>query len=92
MFESLRFNHKETQNRIQEIVSILRFLLLFRGSFALLRHKKPIFDRRSPSSESFCAFGGWAFLLALNLWVIVKIIVCGLYLVLKKREVFDAII
>ena len=64
-------------------MSILRFLLLFRGISALSRHKKHIFDKRSPSSESFCAFGGGAFLLALNLWVIVKImvivkiIVCG---------------
>ena len=73
--DTRRLNHKRTQNRIQEIVPILRFLLLFRGIFALSRHKKHIFDRRSPSSESFCAFGGWAFLLALNLWVIVKIVV-----------------
>ena len=78
-----------TQNRIQLFVPILRFLLLFGGIFALSRHKKHIFDRRSPSSESFCAFGGWAFLLALNLWVIVKImvivkiIVYGRYLVLN---------
>ena len=28
-----------TQNRIQEIVPILRFLLLFRGIFALSRHQ-----------------------------------------------------
>ena len=70
----LRPHHKRTQNRIQEIVPILRFLLLF-GIFALSRHKKHIFDRRSPSSESFCTFVGWAFLFALNLWVIVKIVV-----------------
>ena len=82
-FESLTPCQIRTQNRIQEIVSILRFLLPFRGIFALLRHKKHIFDRRSPSSERFCTFGGWAFLFALNLWVIVKImvivkiIVCG---------------
>ena len=70
-------NHTQirTQNRIQLFVPILRFLLLFRGIFALSRHKKHIFDRRSQSSESFCAFGGWAFLFALNLWVIVKIMV-----------------
>ena len=78
-----------TQNRIQLFVPILRFLLLFRGIFALSRHKKHIFDKRSSSSERFCTFGGWAFLFALNLWVIVKImvivkiIVCGRYLVLK---------
>ena len=82
-FKSLHPHQIRTQNRIQEIVSILRFLLPFRGIFALLRHKKHIFDRRSPSSERFCTFGGWAFLFALNLWVIVKImvivkiIVCG---------------
>ena len=76
---------------------ILRFLLPFRGIFARLRHKKHIFDKRSPSSERFYTFGGWAFLLALNLWVIikimviVKIIVCGRYLVLKMR-LFYAII
>ena len=69
----------------------LRFLLLFRGIFALWRYKKHIFDRRSLSSESFCAFGGWAFLLALNLWVIVKIIVYGRYLVLTK-DLFRGII
>ena len=62
-FESLHPHQIRTQNRIQEIVSILRFLLPFRGIFALLRHKKHIFDRRSPSSERFCTFGGWAFLL-----------------------------
>jgi hypothetical protein len=75
----------------------LRFLLLFRGIFALSRHKKHIFDKRSPSSERFCTFGGWAFLFALNLWVIVKIvvivkiIVCGRYLVLKKGVFYDII-
>jgi hypothetical protein len=53
----------------------LRFLLFFRGISALSRHKKHIFDKRSPSSERFCTFGGWAFLFALNLWVIVKIMV-----------------
>ena len=69
---------------------ILRFLLPFRGIFALSRHKKHIFDKRSPSFESFCAFGGWAFLFALKLRVIVKIVVIvkiivyGRYLVLKK--------
>ena len=39
-------HHKDTQNRIQGIVPILRFLLLFRGIFALSRHKNHIFDRR----------------------------------------------
>ena len=87
--KSLHLRQIRTQDRIQLFVPILRFLLLFRGIFALSRHKKHIFDRRSPSSESFCAFGGWAFLLALNLWVIViimvivKIIVYGRYLVLN---------
>ena len=96
-FESLRPHQIRTQNRIQLFVPILRFLLPFRGIFALSRHKKHIFDRRSPSSESFCAFGGWAFLFALNLWVIVKImvivkiIVCGRYLVLKKGFFYDII-
>ena len=68
----------------------------FLGVFLPFRGIKNIFfDRRSPSSESFCAFGGWAFLLALNLWVIVKIlvivkmIVCGRYLVLKKGLLYD---
>ena len=76
---------------------ILRFLLPFRGIFALSRHKKHIFDKRSPSSERFYTFGGWAFLLALKLWVIikimviVKIIVCGRYLVLKKGFFYDII-
>ena len=74
-FESLRPHQIRTQNRIQLFVPILRFLLPFRGIFALSRHQKYIFNRRSLSSESFCAFGGWAFLLALNLWVIVKIVV-----------------
>ena len=89
-FKSLHPHQIRTQNRIQLFVPILRFLLLFRGIFALSRHKKHIFDKRSPSSERFYTFGGWAFLLALNLWVIVKImvivkiIVCGRYLVLKK--------
>ena len=96
-FESLQLHQKllgcysqiRTQNRIQEIVPNLRFLLPFRGIFALSRHKKHIFDKRSPSSERFYTFGGWAFLLALNLWVIVKImvivkiIVYGRYLVLN---------
>ena len=88
-FKSLLLRQIRTQNRIQLFVPILRFLLLFRGIFALSRHKKRIFDKRSPSSERFCTFGGWAFLLALKLWVIikimviVKIIVCGRYLVLK---------
>ena len=71
--ESRTLHQIRTQNRIQEIVSILRFLLPFRGIFALSRHKKHIFDKRSPSSERFYTFGGWAFLLALKLWVIVKI-------------------
>ena len=88
-FKSRLPHQIRTQNRIQLFVPILRFLLPFRGIFALSRHKKHIFDRRSPSSESFCTFGGWAFLFALNLWVIVKImvivkiIVYGRYLVLK---------
>ena len=38
-FESLPLRQIRTQNRIQEIVPNLRFLLLFRGSFALLKHK-----------------------------------------------------
>ena len=88
-FESLMARQIRTQKRIQLFVPILRFLLPFRGIFTLSRHKKHIFDKRSPSSERFYTFGGWAFLLALNLWVIVKImvivkiIVCGRYLVLK---------
>ena len=88
-FKSRLPHQIRTQNRIQLFVPILRFLLLFRGIFALSRHKKHIFDKRSSSSERFCTFGGWAFLFALNLWVIikimviVKIIVCGRYLVLK---------
>ena len=88
-FESLTPRQIRTQNRIQLFVPILRFLLPFRGIFALSRHKKHIFDKRSPSSERFYTFGGWAFLLALNLWVIVKImvivkiIVYGRYLVLN---------
>ena len=88
-FKSLHPHQIRTQNRIQEIVPNLRFLLPFRGIFALSRHKKHIFDKRSPSSERFYTFGGWAFLLALNLWVIVKImvivkiIVYGRYLVLN---------
>ena len=82
-FESRTGHQIRTQNRIQLFVPNLRFLLLFRGIFTLSRRKKHILDRRSPSSESFCTFGGWAFLFALNLWVIikimviVKIIVCG---------------
>ena len=66
---SLKMLHQiRTQNRIQLFVPILRFLLPFRGIFALSRHKKHIFDKRSPSSERFYTFGGWAFLLALKLW------------------------
>ena len=61
-------------DRIQLFVPILRFLLPFRGIFALSRHKKHIFDKRSPSSERFYTFGGWAFLLALKLRIFVKII------------------
>ncbi|MBQ2710458.1 MAG: hypothetical protein IJF66_00770 [Clostridia bacterium] len=57
-YDFLMSHHKDTQNSIQGIVPILRFLLLFRGIFALSRHKNHIFDRRSTSSDSFCAFGG----------------------------------
>ena len=84
--DTLHPHQIRTQKRIQLFVPILRSLLHFRGVFALSRHKKHIFDKRSPSSERFCTFGGWAFLFALNLWVIVKIIVCGRYLVLKKES------
>ena len=48
---------------------ILRFLLLFRGILALLKHKIEYCDKKSLSSEVVCAFGGWAFLLLLNLWL-----------------------
>ena len=73
-FESPTLHQIRTQNRIQLFVPILRFLLPFRGIFALSRHKKHIFDKRSPSSERFYTFGGWAFLLALKLRIFVKII------------------
>ena len=59
-FESPRAGQIRTQNRIQEIVPILRFLLLFRGAFALLMHEKPILRLKSPSPEFVCAFGRYA--------------------------------
>ena len=38
----------------------LRFLLLFRGVFALLRHKIIVSDKKSLSFRGVCAPGGWA--------------------------------
>ena len=38
----------------------LRFLLLFRGIFALLSIKFIVCDRKSLSLGGVCAFGGWA--------------------------------
>ena len=57
-----------TQKRIQLFVSILRFLLLLGCVFALLNINFIVCDRKSLSSESFCAHGGWA------LFVFVKIV------------------
>ena len=67
--------HKRTQKRIQLFVPNLRFLLLFRGVFALLRHERMFFDIRSQSCESFCAFDEKSFLFPLKFWVIVQFMV-----------------
>ena len=50
-FKSLCSHQIRTQNRIQEIVPNLRFLLLFRGIFALLGVNFIVFDKMSLSSE-----------------------------------------
>ena len=73
---------------IQEIVSILRFLLPFRGIFAILKHKSILLIEEAHRPKVFCFFGEWSFLIALILLIIVKIIVFVLYLVLKKRLLF----
>ena len=68
IFKSLLLRQIRTQNRIQEIVSILRFLLLFRGIFALFGVNFIVCDKKSLSFQGICAFGGWALLLSLKLW------------------------
>jgi len=70
---SRRPHQIRTQNRIQEIVPTLRFLLLFRGIFSLSRPKKHIFDRRSRLLRGFALSVDGLFLLSLKLWISVKI-------------------
>ena len=54
-FESLTVRQIRTQNRIQEIVPNLRFLLPFRGIFTPLSVKFILCDKKSLSSEVVCA-------------------------------------
>jgi hypothetical protein len=49
-----------TQNRIQEIVPNLRFLLLFRDNFTLLSVNFKVRDKKNLSFGGVCASGGWA--------------------------------
>ena len=55
-FKSRHLHQIRTQNRIQEIVPNLRFLLLFRGIFALLRLNFIVCDKMSLSFGGVCAF------------------------------------
>ena len=45
-----------TQDRIQEIVPNLRFLLIFRGNFTLLSVNFKVRDKKSLSFGGVCAF------------------------------------
>ena len=64
----------KTQKRIQEIVPNLRFLLLFRGIFALLRLNFIVCDKKSLSFEGVCDFSGWAIFVFVKIVGFIKII------------------
>ena len=64
-----------TQNRIQEIVPNLRFLLFFKYVFAILRHKSISCDKRAHLSMLFVSSVDGLFLFSLKLWIFVKIAV-----------------
>ena len=68
------YSQIRTQNRIQEIVPNLRFLLLFRGIFTLLSANFKVYDKKSLSSEVFVLSVDEFFWLLLKLWVFVKIV------------------
>ena len=76
-FESLMPRQIRTQNRIQEIVPNLRFLLLFRGIFPFLSINKPIFPRLAATSDDGL-FSIIKFVVKIRFMVKIKIIVYGL--------------
>ena len=59
-------HHKDTQNRIQLFVPILRSLLLFRGIITLSIINFVVFDKKSLSSFGFATSGDRLFLLSLK--------------------------